>query len=122
MNRKAVLFIEDNFHTRRIVRKILSSKGYDVVEAEDGIKGFEMIRDLQPPLVLLDIALPGIDGIEILKRVKADAALQDIPVIAVTASAMQGDRERFIEAGCNEYLPKPFKTLELVEMVDGFIG
>jgi CheY-like chemotaxis protein len=122
MNRKAILFIEDNFHTRRIVRKVLSAKGYDVIEAENGVKGYEMICDLRPPLVLLDIALPGIDGIEILKRVKADTTLQNIPVIAVTASAMQGDRERFIEAGCNEYLPKPFNTLELVDMVDGFIG
>ncbi len=113
-----VLYIEDNFHNRRIVNKVLASKGIRVVEAEDGEKGLDMVRELVPPLVLLDITLPGIDGIEVVKRVKADNTLRHIPVIAVTASAMRGDRERFLEAGCDDYLSKPIQVTELAEMVE----
>ncbi|MCE7861825.1 MAG: response regulator [Chloroflexi bacterium] len=113
-----VLYIEDNFHNRRIVNKVLASKGIRVVEAEDGEKGLDMVRELIPPLVLLDITLPGIDGIEVVKRMKADDVLRHIPVIAVTASAMRGDRERFLEAGCDDYLSKPIQVTELAEMVD----
>lgn len=120
MNDKIVLYIEDNFHNRRIVRKILGSRGYKVIEAEDGITGFNMIGHLRPPLVLLDIALPGMDGLEVVQRVKADEELKAIPVIALTASAMRGDRERFLEAGCDEYLSKPVRALELIELVDGY--
>ena len=122
MNDKIVLYIEDNFHNRRIVRKILGSRGYKVIEAEDGISGFNMIGHIRPPLVLLDISLPGMDGLEIVQRVKADDDLRLIPVIALTASAMRGDRERFLEAGCDEYLSKPVRALELIEMVDGYFN
>lgn len=118
MTNRFILYIEDNFHNRRIVNKVLSAKGIRVVEAEDGEKGLEMVRDLIPPLVLLDITLPGIDGIEVVKRVKADDTLRHIPVIAVTASAMRGDRERFLEAGCDDYLSKPIQVAELAEMVE----
>lgn len=113
-----VLYIEDNFHNRRIVNKVLASRGILVVEAEDGERGLEMVRELNPPLVLLDITLPGIDGIEVVKRMKADDDLNHIPVIAVTASAMRGDRERFLEAGCDDYLSKPIQVKELADMVE----
>ena len=119
LGNKIVLYIEDNAHNRRIVRKILGMQGYEVIEAEDGYEGYEMIRDQHPPLVLLDISLPSMDGIEIVGRVKTDPTLEHIPVIALTASAMRGDRERFLDAGCDDYLSKPVKALELINMVDG---
>lgn len=118
MNTRTVLYIEDNFHNRRIVNKVLASRGFQVIEAEDGEKGLEMIRATKPPLVLLDITLPGIDGIAVVKIVKADESLRHIPVIALTASAMRGDRERFLEAGCDDYLSKPIQVMELAEMVE----
>jgi CheY-like chemotaxis protein len=118
MEQRTVLYIEDNFHNRRIVRKILQSKGYSLIEAEDGITGLAMVQDLRPPLVLLDIGLPGMDGLEIVGRIKADESLRDIPVIALTASAMSGDRERFLAAGCDDYLSKPIQAMELIDMVD----
>jgi two-component system cell cycle response regulator DivK len=117
---KQVLYVEDNSHNRRIVRKILTVHGYSVVEAEDGISGLEKIKELKPPLVLLDIALPGMDGMEIARRVKASEELRHIPLVALTASAMQGDRERFLEAGCDGYLSKPFKAVELMEVVEDY--
>ena len=118
MSDKTVLYIEDNFHNRRIVRKILSSKGFELIEAEDGITGIEMLKSLKPPLVLLDISLPGIDGIEVVTRAKADPKIKHIPVIALTASAMAGDKERFLAAGCDDYLSKPVRAMDLINMVE----
>lgn len=117
MEEKFVLYIEDNYHNRRIVRKILQSRGYTVIEAKDGESGLEMVYDLRPPLVLLDIGLPGIDGLEVVGQIKADDQLHDTFVIAVTASAMRGDRERFLRAGCDDYMSKPIQAMALVEMV-----
>ena len=120
MTEKVILYIEDNAHNRRIVRKLLSIYGYTIIEAEDGLQGYEMIRDLKPPLVLLDISLPTMDGIQIAGKVKADEELRHIPLIALTASAMRGDRERFLEAGCDDYLSKPVDAMELRQMVDSY--
>jgi CheY-like chemotaxis protein len=117
MEQKTVLYIEDNFHNRRIVRKILQSRGYSLIEAEDGISGLAMVQELKPPLVLLDIGLPGMDGLEVVGRIKTDAELREIPVIALTASAMRGDKERFLAAGCDDYLSKPIQAMELINMV-----
>ena len=120
MNEKIILYIEDNAHNRRIVRKLLAIDGYTIVEAEDGLQGYEMIHEMKPPLVLLDISLPSMDGIEIVGKVKEDEELQHIPVIALTASAMRGDRERFLDAGCDDYLSKPVNAMELREMVNSY--
>ncbi len=117
---KTILYIEDNYHNRRLVQKVLKSRGYEVMLAEDGLEGWEMLQKHKPTLVLLDISLPGIDGIEIASRVKADPTLKDIWVIALTASAMRGDKERFMQAGCNDYLSKPIQVKELIEKVDSF--
>lgn len=117
MDQKVVLYIEDNFHNRRIVRKILQSFGYSVIEAEDGRSGLDLARQLRPPLILLDIGLPGMDGLEVVSILKRDRKLRHIPVIALTASAMQGDRERFLRAGCDDYLSKPIRAKDLLEIV-----
>ena len=117
MEQKTVLYIEDNFHNRRIVRKILQSRGYNVIEAEDGQRGLDMVQELKPPLILLDIGLPGMDGLEVVRQIRRDERLREIPVIAITASAMRGDRERFLDAGCSDYISKPIQALELLNMV-----
>ena len=115
--KQPVLYIEDNLHNRRLVRKVLQSRGYEVAEAEDGPTGLEMAENLRPRVILLDIGLPGMDGLEVVARLKNDAELHSIPVIALTASAMRGDRERFLEAGCDDYLSKPVRAMELLDMV-----
>jgi two-component system cell cycle response regulator DivK len=120
VSEKLILYIEDNAHNRRIVRKILNVYGYKVIEAEDGLQGYEMIRELKPPLVLLDISLPTMDGIQIIGKLKMDEELRHIPVIALTASAMRGDREKFLNAGCDDYLSKPVNAGELHSMVDSY--
>lgn len=118
MSQPTILYIEDNFHNRRLVRRILESQHYQVVEAEDGERGWAAVQALRPTLVLMDISLPGaMDGLDVTARMKQDATLRQIPVIALTASAMRGDRERFLAAGCDDYLSKPIQASELLDMV-----
>ncbi|MEN8243203.1 MAG: response regulator, partial [Chloroflexota bacterium] len=117
-----ILYIEDNFHNRRIVRKILERQGHTLHECEDGLEGYEMLKAMKPGIVLLDISLPSMDGMEIAGLVKANPELEHIYLIALTASAMQGDRERFLEGGCDDYLSKPFRALDLVDMVGKYMS
>ncbi|HEX3049113.1 MAG TPA: response regulator [Aggregatilineaceae bacterium] len=114
---KRILYVEDNFQNKRLVRKILTAKGYDVLEADDGLTGVEVASKEVPDLILMDISLPGIDGVEATQRIKAQTATAHIPIIALTANAMRGDRERFIAAGCDDYLPKPISTSDLITML-----
>ncbi len=120
MNDKPILYIEDNYHNRRLVQKILKAKGYHVELAEDGLVGWQRIQELKPPLVLLDISLPGMDGMEIVRRVKSDPELRDTWVVALTAAAMRGDRDRFLDAGCDDYIPKPIQVKALLQSVSSF--
>lgn len=122
MAEKQVLYIEDNFHNRRLVRKILESQGYSLIEAEDGQAGLDKVREVKPPLVLLDITLPKMDGLEVLSHIRSEAELSHTPVIALTASAMRGDRERFLDAGCDDYISKPIQMRELLEKVQQHYG
>ena len=119
---KRVLYIEDNFQNKRLVRKILISKGYEVLEADNGLKGVEMVAQERPDLVLMDINIPGIDGMEATARLKRTPDLRHIPIVALTANAMRGDRERIMEAGCDEYMQKPVNSARLVETIQRFIG
>jgi two-component system, cell cycle response regulator DivK len=116
-----VLYIEDNPLNRRLVRKLLTAKGYQVLEAIDGSTGLEMVRAEKPNLVLLDINLPDIDGLELVKQLRTTPEIADIPVIALTANAMHGDRERCLAAGCDAYLAKPIARQELYNTLNRFI-
>jgi CheY-like chemotaxis protein len=122
MPSKRVLYVEDNFQNKRLVRKILNAKGYEVLEAEDGLTGVEMVARERPHLVLMDINIPGIDGMEATARIKQTPDLASIPIIALTANAMVGDREKIMAAGCDEYLQKPVNNATLVETIRRFIG
>jgi CheY-like chemotaxis protein len=122
MQQNVVIYVEDNYHSRRIVNKVLCRAGFSFLEAENGLEGYEMIKTHQPDLILLDISLPEMDGIQLVGILKADETLKEIPAIALTASAMSGDRERFLRAGCDDYLSKPVKASELLEMVFSYLG
>lgn len=122
MAEKQVLYIEDNYHNRRLVRKILESQGYSLIEAENGKTGLDKVREVKPPLVLLDITLPEMDGLEVLSHIRSDADVCHTPVIALTASAMRGDRERFLDAGCDDYISKPIQMRELLDKVKEHYG
>jgi two-component system cell cycle response regulator DivK len=116
-----VLYVEDNPQNMRLVRKILVHAGYQVLEAETGLTGLMVAEQERPDLILMDINLPDIDGLEATTRLKNTPHLAHIPVIALTANAMVGDRERTLAAGCDGYLPKPVARQDLLDTVAGLL-
>lgn len=117
-----ILYIEDNPQNMRLVRKMLKIGGYDMIEAPDGQTGLNQAANEVPDLIFVDINLPDIDGIEVTTQIKANPELRHIPIVALTANAMFGDRERFLEAGCDGYLAKPISKKELLTTVEQFLG
>lgn len=107
MNPPKVLYIEDNRENRVLIKRVLEAEGYQVLEAESGPDGIEMATTMQPALILVDISLPEIDGYEVAARLRAVDELANVPIIAVTAHVMKGDRERALHAGCSGYIQKP---------------
>ena len=112
-----ILIVEDNEKNLKLVRDVLQFKGYQTIEAVTGEDGVRLAKERRPALVLMDIQLPGIDGITALGRLRADAATRAIPVIAVTASAMTQDRQKIMAAGFDGYQTKPIKVKEFLEAV-----
>jgi two-component system cell cycle response regulator DivK len=112
-----ILIVEDNEKNRKLVRDVLRFHGYETVETETGEDGVQVAIDRRPALILMDIQLPGIDGITALGRLRSDAATRAIPVIAVTASAMTHDRQKIMAAGFDGYQSKPIRVKEFVEVV-----
>jgi two-component system cell cycle response regulator DivK len=104
---KRVLVIEDNENNLKLITFILKKHGYETIEATSGREGIDLAQQGKPDFILLDIQLPDMDGIEVLKAIRASEADGDIPIIAVTSYAMSGDRERLLAAGCNGYIEKP---------------
>jgi two-component system cell cycle response regulator DivK len=121
---KQVLCIEDNPVNMLLVSRIVEAEGHDLIKAEDGPAAINILEDegMEPDIILLDINLPGIDGLELARRFKANDRLADIPLIATTAQVLVGDRERCLEAGCDEYLPKPLDIRKLREVMRAFIA
>ena len=116
-----VLVVEDNARNLKLVRDVLAHAGFEVLEAGDAETGLELARARVPDLVLMDVHLPGIDGVEALARLRADATTAAIPVVALTAYAMKEDRERFEAAGFDGYLEKPISVRELPGQVEAVL-
>lgn len=116
-----ILYIEDNPQNMRLVSKMLKIGGYEMIGAEDGLSGLKVAEEQKPELILLDINLPDIDGTEVTARLKKNPELAHIPVIALTANAMFGDRERFLDAGCDDYVSKPVIKTILLETVGRYL-
>ena len=112
-----VLIVEDNPVNMKLAAFILSQAGYTVLEAENAETGLALAREHRPPLVLMDVHLPGMDGIEALEIMRADPGLAHVKVYAITASAMKGDRERLLRAGFDGYMAKPFVRQRLLDEV-----
>ena len=119
MAKQLILIVEDNDKNLKLLKDVLSAKDYDTVESITAEEGLEIARTQQPALILMDIRLPGMDGVTALKKLREDAATKEIPVIAVTASAMPMDRGRIMSAGFDGYITKPISVKEfLVEVSD----
>jgi len=121
MTAKKILVVEDTEDNRHIIRDLLSSAGYEMIEAVTGAEGVEMARTHVPDLILMDMQMPVLDGYEATRRIKAEPALAHIPVIAVTSYALSGDEEKTRAAGCDGYVAKPFSPRQLLAKVREFL-
>ena len=117
-----ILLVEDNEMNRDMLSRRLARRGYDVVIAVDGEQGVAMARSESPALILMDMSLPGLDGWEATRRIKAEVGLRHIPIIAITSHAMVGDEEKARQAGCDDYMAKPIHEDELLAKIRHFIG
>ena len=117
MNKKEILIVEDDPKSLVMTQDLLRAKGYATSVATDGKKGVEMARARKPALILMDIQLPVMSGLEAAKLLKADPATRQIPIIALTAYAMAGDKERVFKAGCDGYITKPIEITEFLTKV-----
>ena len=117
-----VLIIEDNEKNMKLARDVLQAKGYKTLEAVTGEEGVKLAKERVPDLVLMDIQLPEVSGLEVTKWLKDDPELKAIPVVAVTAFAMKGDEERIREGGCEAYLSKPISVGKFIETIRHFLG
>ncbi|MGH9462529.1 MAG: response regulator [Vicinamibacteria bacterium] len=119
---KTVLLVEDNEDNLVVYRTILEHVGYKVIEARDGEEGVNQARKEMPDLILMDISIPKMDGWEATQRLKSDAATRGIPIIALTAHALEEDRQKAQQAGCDGYLAKPVEPRRVVQEVERFVG
>jgi len=122
MSAKCVLVVEDKDLNRKIVRIVLKSKGYTVLEATNAEEALEILQAQIPDLILMDIALPGMSGEELTRQIKGTPQWRHLPIIALTAHAMKGDREQFLKAGCDDYISKPINTRLLAELVKNHLS
>ena len=118
MANELILVVEDNDKNRKLVRDVLTFKGYEIIEAETGEEGVRLAQERHPSLVLMDIRLPGIDGIEALRQLRAEAATREIPIMAMTASVMTADRQKITDAGFDAFQSKPLKVSGFVAAVE----
>ena len=118
---KTILIVEDEPSNRKLFCELLQRVGYETIEAIDGEQGVELARVRNPDLILMDIKMPKMDGIEATRILKADTATNNIPILAITANAMKGDRERTLEAGFDGYIAKPVDIQELITTVAHFL-
>ncbi len=118
---KRILVVEDQEDNRTIVRDLLTNAGYEVIEATTGTDGVSVAKAERPDLILMDIQLPGIDGYEAARQIKADPSTERTPIIAVTSYALSGDENKAIEAGCDAYFAKPFSPRKLLDKIREYV-
>ncbi|MGH7322306.1 MAG: response regulator [Candidatus Rokuibacteriota bacterium] len=117
MSGKRILYVEDNEFNRKIVRDLLARTSYELIEATDGEAGVVMARQARPDLVIMDIQLPRLSGLEATRRLRADPATAHIPIIVITSFALSGDEHKATEAGASAYLAKPYSPRELLQTI-----
>lgn len=120
-NNATILYVEDNVDNRTLVQRILTSEGYTLVEANNASQALEILKNTRPNLILMDINMPDMDGYSLTAKIKGTPGLGSIPIIALTANVMRGDRERSLEAGCDGYIQKPIDIDKLPEQIEHFL-
>ncbi|MFO1057601.1 MAG: response regulator [Dongiaceae bacterium] len=119
---KTVLVVEDNELNMKLFRDLLEVQGYRVLETRDGLEALKLARQHHPDLILMDIQLPGVSGLEVTKWIKDDSTLRAIPIIAVTAFAMKGDEEKIRRGGCEAYMAKPISVVNFLRTVEQLLA
>jgi two-component system, cell cycle response regulator DivK len=119
---KKVLCIEDNNTNMILISRIVDAEGHELIRAEDGPRALKVLSDFVPDIILLDINIPGISGLDLARKIREDARLAEVPILAVTANVLVGDREKCLEAGCDDYLPKPLDIRRLRQLMRMYIG
>ncbi len=122
MSGNLILHVEDNQYNRKIIRDLLSKNSYEIMEAHSGEAALDALARRRPDLILMDIQLPKLSGLEVTRRIRADSSLAQIPIIAITSFALSGDDRVALEAGCSAYIAKPFRPRDLLEMIRRFLG
>ena len=118
---KTILIVEDNELNMKLFHDLLDAHGYRILQTKDGMEALDIAREHHPDLILMDIQLPEVSGLEVTKWIKEDDNLKSIPIIAVTAFAMKGDEEKIREGGCEAYIAKPISVVQFLETVDRFL-
>jgi two-component system cell cycle response regulator DivK len=118
----SVLYVEDNEYNRKIVRQLLSRTSYRLREAVDGEAALGMVREERPDLILMDVQLPKMSGLEVTRALRADPATADVPIIVVTSFALSGDDQRAMAAGASAYIAKPYSPRELLALIQTFLA
>ena len=121
-DQKTILYVEDNAENRLLVRRILLAEGFEVEEAESASQALIKVDEIRPDLILMDINMPEVDGYTLTTRLKAIPKLRGVPIIALTANVMKGDRERTLEAGCDGYIQKPIDVDMLPQQINRFLN
>jgi CheY-like chemotaxis protein len=122
MSSARILVVDDNQANLKLVQVLLTTQGYDVRTAADAEEAIVLLETWRPRLILMDLQLPGMDGLELTRRLKADAVTREITILALTAYAMKGDEEKAIEAGCDGYIAKPISIRSLADTVAGYLS
>jgi two-component system cell cycle response regulator DivK len=120
--KKTALIVEDNALNLKLMRDLLEASDIATLQTKDGTRALEMVREHRPDIILMDIQLPDVSGLDVTRQLKADPELCDIPIIAVTALALRGDEERVLEAGCDAYISKPISVAKFLAEVKKFLG
>ena len=119
---KRILVVEDQVDNRRILRDLLTVNGYELIEAVNGLEGIKKATEEQPDLILMDIQLPEVDGYEATRRIREQNTSNRVPIIAVTSYALSGDYQKAIEAGCDDYISKPYSPRELLKKIQHILA
>jgi two-component system, cell cycle response regulator DivK len=121
MSQGTILYIEDNFDNRMLIRRVLMAEGYSVVDTGNAIEALELIKSQNPDLILMDISMPDMDGYTLTSRIRASQGFENIPIVALTANVMRGDREKSLEAGCDGYIQKPVDIDLLPQQIERYL-
>jgi two-component system, cell cycle response regulator DivK len=121
MSGAVILYIEDNIDNRTLIRRILTAEGYELLEAGNAKDAMEILKSVRPGLILMDINMPDVDGYTLTAQIRATSGFEGVPIVALTANVMRGDRERSLEAGCDGYIQKPIDIDLLPQQIERYL-